>query len=303
MSAITTVVNELQNHAIPALQNAGCQFIPTRSDKSVLSYDTLSAAEARDHLRSGGSLAWRSPELSVVDVDHPRHAELVYELGWRGVPFQYTPSQTSGRGHVIVKAALDDYDWNCAYGFGEIRHWRYTQAYQFDSLARAIRLKHVDSVERTMLELLPATVPTLVVGYPGTELRLKSFVCKLLNTSYDWALWATENDVEYNQARAQWTTGQKFADRKLSKAKARALPLSMMPRSSKMTATYTLMCAVAADDECWLSQQQVGNALGIHQTSAGRIFGRLTALGYITAIGTMPNRGQGSDVVKWRLLQ
>ena len=77
MDAITAPVKELA-HAIHELQDAGCEFIPTRPDKSVLSYDPLSAADAVDHLRSGGCLAWRSPELSVVDVDHSRHAELVY---------------------------------------------------------------------------------------------------------------------------------------------------------------------------------------------------------------------------------
>ena len=85
MDAITAPVKELQSREIFALQEAGCEFIPTRPDKSVLSYVALSAADAADRLRSGGCLAWRSPELSVVDVDHSCHAELVYELGWHAV--------------------------------------------------------------------------------------------------------------------------------------------------------------------------------------------------------------------------
>ena len=70
-----------------------------------------------------------------------------------------------------------------------------------------------------------------------------------------------------------------------------------------MAAIYTLMCAVAADDECWLSQQQLSDAPRIHQTSAGRLFAKLEDLGYIADTTKMPNRGKGRDAVKWRLLK
>ena len=84
---------------------------------------------------------------------------------------------------------------------------------------------------------------------------------------------------------------------------ARALPLTTLPRSRNLATIYALMCAVAAAGECWLSQVQIGNALSIDQRTVGRIFARLADLGYLQHAGQMPNRGQGSDVAKWRLLQ
>lgn len=303
MDAITAPVKELQSRVISTLQDAGCQFIPARPDKSVLSYDPLSATDAADHLRSGGCLAWRSLELSVVDVDHPRHAELVYELDHRAVPFQYSASRTADRGHIIIKAKLKDYDWNSSYGFGEIRHWRHTQLYQWESLARAVRLKPMQGVEDIMHELLPAAVPTFEAGYPGAELRIRAFVSRLLNTDFDWAQWAATNGIEYSQARAQWNTGQRIADDRLSEARRRTWPLMNMPRSRNLADAYALMCAMSPKNECWLSQMQIGEALGLHQTSAGRLYTRLQNHGYIDATGAMPNRGQGRNVVKWRLLR
>lgn len=299
MDAITAPVKELQSRVIPALQDAGCEFIPTQSDKTVLSYDTLSGADAIDHLRSGGCLAWCSPELSVVDVDHSRHAELVYELDYRAVPYRYSASGTPDRGHIIIKAKLQDYDWKSSYGFGEIRHWRYTQLYQLDSLARAVLLKSMQGVEDIVHELLPAAVPTFEASYTGIELRIRAFVSRLLNTDFDWAQWA----VEYSQARAQWNTGLRIADARLSDAQRRTWPLRTMPRSRNLADAYALMCAMSPQDECWLSQTQVGAALGLHQTSAGRLYTRLQNHGFIEAIGPMPNRGQGRNVVKWRLLR
>jgi len=303
MDAITAPVKELQSRVIPALQDAGCQFIPTRPDKSVLSYDPLPAADAADHLRSGGRLAWRSPELSVVDVDHPSHAELVLELSYRAVPYWYSASRTTDRGHIIIKAELDDYDWNSSYGFGEIRHWRHTQLYQWESVARAVRLKPMQGVEGIVHELLPAAVPISKVSYPGTELRIKAFVSRLLKTDFDWVQWAAENGIEYSQARAQWNTGQRIADARLSDAQRRARPLTTMPRARNLADAYALMCAMSPENECWLSQMQIGEALGLHQTSAGRLYTRLQNHGYIEAIGAMPNRGQGRNVVKWLLLR
>ena len=198
---------------------------------------------------------------------------------------------------------MKDYDWNCSYGFGEIRHWRYTQLYQLDSLARAVRLKPMQGVEDIVHELLPVAVPTFEASYPGIELRIRAFVSKLLNNDFDWAQWATANGIEYSQARAQWNTGQRIADARLSDAQRRAWPLTTMPRSRNLADVYTLMCAMSPENECWLSQMQIGEALGLHQTSAGRLYTRLQNHGFIKAIGPMPNRGQGRNVVKWRLLR
>lgn len=284
------------------LKEAGFQFIATRSDKTVLSYDPLTAADAITHTQQGGHLAWRHPQRSTADVDTPRHRELVYEIGLRQIPISYSPSRTRGRTHVILPLALDDYDWKGAHGFGEVRHWRYTQVYQFDALARAMDLETMPHAKNALLNLLPPASPQLTSRYPGTELRVKAFVCRLLNEDFDWQAWTAGNGIPHHQALAQWRTGQWYADRKLQSARDRAMPLTTLPRSRNLYAAYALMIAIASHDECWLSQRQIARALDIHRRSAGRILQRLVDLGYLQHLGYMPNLGQGRDVAKWRLV-